>query len=97
MEYTTNRINTFELAAEGMDCLTTHFGIIGAEEFIAMVLREKLDYTKWRKTYYDAFTPDEFHCLHRLKREGRPPEKGNEAAEGGKANHYKWEWLDEFV
>lgn len=61
MEYTTNRINTFELADEGMNCLTAHFGIIGAEEFIAMVLREKLDYTKWRKTYYDAFTPDEFH------------------------------------
>ena len=61
MEYTTNRINTFELAVEGMDCLTTHFGIIGAEEFIAMVLREKLDYTKWRAAYYDAFAPDEFH------------------------------------
>ncbi len=26
-----------------------------------MVLREKLDYTKWRETYYDAFAPDEFH------------------------------------
>ncbi len=36
-------------------------------------------------------------CLHRIKRGGRPPEKGNEAAEGGKANRYKWEWVDESV
>lgn len=56
-----HRINVFELADEGMNCLTTHFGIIGAEEFIAMVLREKLDYTKWRERYYDTFAPDEFH------------------------------------
>ena len=58
---TKNEINTFELADKGMYCLTKHFGIVGAEEFIAMVLREKLDYTKWRETYYDAMAPDEFH------------------------------------
>lgn len=54
-------INTFELANAGMTCLTEQFGVVGAETFIAMVLREKLDYTKWRKTYYDDMNPGEFH------------------------------------
>ena len=63
MEYTgtINEINTFELADAGMTCLTEQFGIVGAEAFIALVLREKLDYTKWRKTYYDGMVPGEFH------------------------------------
>ena len=34
-------------------------------------------------------------CLHRLERGSRPLEKGNEAAEGGKANRCKREWIDE--
>ena len=54
-------INTFELADAGMTCLIEHFGVVGAEAFIALVLREKLDYTKWRKTFYDEMAPGEFH------------------------------------
>lgn len=61
MEYIADEINTFELADAGMTCLTEQFGIVGAEAFIAMVLREKLDYTKWRNTYYDSMAPGEFH------------------------------------
>ena len=53
--------NTFELADAGMACLTEKFGPVGAEAFIALVLREKLDYTKWRKTYYGGMNPGEFH------------------------------------
>lgn len=26
-----------------------------------LILREKLDYTRWRKTYYDAMKPGAFH------------------------------------
>ena len=54
-------VNTFELADAGMACLTEQFGVVGAEAFIALVLREKLDYTKWRKTFYDEMAPGEFH------------------------------------
>ena len=63
MAYTIDSIekNTFELADAGMTCLTERFGTVGAEAFIALVLREKLDYTKWRRTYYDAMEPGEFH------------------------------------
>ena len=28
---------------------------------ISMDMREKSDYTTWRKTYYDKMAPDEFH------------------------------------
>ena len=52
---------TFELANAGMACLTEKFGPVGAEAFIALILREKLDYTKWRRNYYDAMKPGEFH------------------------------------
>ncbi len=53
--------NTFELADAGMVCLTEKFGVVGAEAFIALILREKLDYTKWRQTYYEEMQPGEFH------------------------------------
>ena len=36
-------VNTFELADAGMTCLIEQFGVVGAEAFIALVLREKLD------------------------------------------------------
>lgn len=53
--------STFELADAGMACLTEKFGAVGAEAFIALILREKLDYTKWRRNYYGAMKPGEFH------------------------------------
>ena len=56
-----SQMNTFELADAGMDCLTEWFGVVGAEAFIAMILREKLDYTKWRNTFYGKMQPGEFH------------------------------------
>lgn len=53
--------NSYELADAGMKCLTEKLGIVGAEAFVALILREKLDYTKWRRTFYDAMQPGEFH------------------------------------
>lgn len=53
--------NTFELADAGMTCLTEKFGVVGAEAFIALILREKLDYTKWRRSFYDEMKPGQFH------------------------------------
>ena len=63
MTYSINAGETsaFELADAGMTCLTEKFGAVGAEAFIALILREKLDYTKWRRSYYDAMRADEFH------------------------------------
>ena len=54
-------VSSFELADAGMACLTEKFGVVGAEAFISLILREKLDYTKWRRDYYDSMKPGEFH------------------------------------
>ena len=54
-------VSNFELADACMKCLTEQFGEVGAEAFIAMILREKLDQAKWRRAFYDKMQPGEFH------------------------------------
>ena len=34
-------------------------GIVEAEHFISAIIREKFDYTKWQREYFDAKTPEE--------------------------------------
>ncbi len=34
-------------------------GIVEAEHFISAIIREKFDYTKWQRDYFDAKTPEE--------------------------------------
>ena len=57
---TLNDANTFELADAGMACLTEQFGVVGAEAFIALVLREKLDYTNGEKTFMTKWHRESF-------------------------------------
>ncbi|MCL2107337.1 MAG: hypothetical protein FWH26_09835 [Oscillospiraceae bacterium] len=35
----------------GLKCLAEKLGILNAERFIALVLREPFDYTKWREKH----------------------------------------------
>lgn len=51
--------STAEIMSKGMRCLTAHMGIVEAEEFISLVIREKFDYTNWQREYFDAKSPDE--------------------------------------
>ena len=44
--------STVELMSRGMECLVKHMGIVEAESFIAAILRERFDYTKWHKEYF---------------------------------------------
>ena len=44
---------------KGMKCLMEQMGIIEAERFISVIIREKFDYTKWQRDYFDAKTPAE--------------------------------------
>ena len=53
--------NTVEIMNRGMQCLTQALGDFGAEQFISIIIREKFDYTKWRRQYFDAMQPGEFH------------------------------------
>lgn len=34
-------------------------GIVDAEHFISVIIREKFDYTKWQREYFDAKTAEE--------------------------------------
>ena len=43
----------------GMNCLMEHLGIVEAERFVATVIREKFDYTRWQREYFDGMSPEQ--------------------------------------
>lgn len=51
--------STAEILSRGMKCLTEQMGIVEAEHFVSAIIREKFDYTKWQREYFDAKTPKE--------------------------------------
>ena len=54
-------MTTIEVLNRGMECLIKNMGIIEAEQFIAAVMREKFDYTKWQREYFAGKTADQIH------------------------------------
>jgi hypothetical protein len=53
--------NTVDIMNRGMECLTEALGVVEAEQFISLIIREKFDYTKWQREYFDGMAPGEFH------------------------------------
>lgn len=53
--------STAELLDRGMQCLIRDLGSVDAERFFSTVLRERFDYTKWQRDYFDAMPSGEFH------------------------------------
>lgn len=53
--------NTVEIMNRGMQCLTDGLGVVDAEQFISIIIREKFDYTKWQRQYFDQLPPGQFH------------------------------------
>lgn len=51
--------SSIELLNKGMKCLVKQLGVVEAEKFIAIVHKEKFDYTKWQKTLFDDMMVDE--------------------------------------
>ncbi len=51
--------STAEIMNRGMKCLTEQMGIVEAEQFISVIIREKFDYTKWQRDYFDTKSPEE--------------------------------------
>ena len=45
-----------------MRCLVEHLGSVEAEQFIAAVMREKFDYTRWQREPFDDVDLDEFNA-----------------------------------
>ncbi|MBQ9566399.1 MAG: hypothetical protein IJU98_12515 [Synergistaceae bacterium] len=50
--------STADIMSRGMRCLMQGLGLIEAEQFISVIIREKFDYTQWQREYFDAI-PDE--------------------------------------
>lgn len=44
--------NTLEIMELGMNCLLEHLGTTNTEIFISALIREKFDYTEWRKNFF---------------------------------------------
>ena len=47
-------MSSMEVIDKGMKCLSEQLGIIEAEQFISVIIRERFDYTKWQKEHFDA-------------------------------------------
>ena len=52
-------MNNTVLKNQGMRILINSLGEVDAERFIALILEEPFDYTKWQSTLFDDKTVDE--------------------------------------
>ena len=48
------------LKRKGMDVLSESLGLVDAERFISLILREPFDYTEWQQNLYKDITLDDF-------------------------------------
>ncbi len=56
----TKNVSTAEIMDIGIKCLIDNLGTVDAELFISTMLREKRDYTKWRRKYFADIDSDSF-------------------------------------
>lgn len=68
--------STAEIMSRGMKCLMEHLGVVEAERFVATVIREKFDYTRWQREYFDGMSPEEISQAAE-KFERKEPYTGN--------------------
>jgi hypothetical protein len=47
------------IRSEGMRVLSERLGILEAERFISLILREPFDYTEWQRNLYDDLSVEE--------------------------------------
>lgn len=61
MSDTITKPNSFDIYDEGLRLLTEHMGVLKAETFISVLLREQFDYTRWHRSLVDKTTKEQFH------------------------------------
>ena len=49
------------LKCKGLDILSKSLGLVDAERFISLILREPFDYTAWQQDLYTDVSLDEFY------------------------------------
>jgi hypothetical protein len=47
------------IRSEGMKVLSERLGILEAERFISLILKEPFDYTEWQRNLYDGLSMEE--------------------------------------
>ena len=53
--------NTTDVMDRGLNCLLEQLGVIETERFISVIIREKFDYTKWRKDFFGDASVEEIN------------------------------------
>lgn len=48
-----------EIKVLGFEILTRHLGLVDTERFIALIQREKFDYTQWRQNLFAELSGEE--------------------------------------
>jgi hypothetical protein len=48
-----------EIKMRGLKILSQHLGAVQAERFIALIQRERFDYTKWRENLFAGMSGEE--------------------------------------
>ena len=74
-------ITDAELRAKGVRDLAQSLGDVEAERFVALIQRERFDYTKWRQGQWEELPIDEISrraMLFRAKSVGQEAEAANE-------------------
>ncbi len=51
-------ITDTEIKRQGIKALSDNLGTVEAEKFIALLLREPFDYTKWQKSLFSDISPE---------------------------------------
>ena len=52
-------MNDTVLSRSAVKCLIENFGVVQTERFIALIIKEPFDYTKWQGDLYSEMTVDE--------------------------------------
>ena len=52
-ENNTIATGTIDIMDKGISCLIASLGVLDTERFISFIIREKFDYTKWQRNYFD--------------------------------------------
>ena len=61
--------NDMLIRSEGMRILVDNLGLVDAEKFITLILRDNFDYTKWQRNLYGDMIIEELATKARIYRQ----------------------------
>jgi len=64
-----------EIKTLGFNILSQHLGLVEAERFIALIQREKFDYTQWRQNLFTGLSGEEISRQAMLYHKQKPTQE----------------------